>query len=296
MKSIIVCNTAGDTISKVSLDDYSVKHLPLDLGEKPVGPHGIYFYKGNIITTNNYSNSISVVSLSNYKETKNLYVGAHPNDIKIYDDKGYIACGESNSLLIMDMINEKIIFEISLEEFPHSVAIDEKAKRVYVSNMEGHSVSIVDSISNKVIEKIKAPEYPTKILLSKDNKMLYICESYLGYEVEGYINVISTENYKTISRIKVGLTPVDMWEEEGRLYITNFTEGSISIVDIKSMKELKRIFLGGMPRGVVKYKDTIFIGDYLSGKIKGLNLKEQKIKTIAVGKEPNAMIIIEDYH
>ena len=136
----------------------------------------------------------------------------------------------------MDMVSEKITFDIKLESYPHSIALDKDKGRMYISNMDGHSVSIIDCLNNKVIGRIKAPEYPTKILLSKDKKKIYLCESYLGYDIEGYIDIVSTENYKSIGRVKVGITPVDMYEDGEELYVSNFTEGSISVVDIKRLR------------------------------------------------------------
>ncbi|PRR81932.1 YncE family protein [Clostridium vincentii] len=293
MKSIIICNTAADSLSKVSLNDYSVKNIPLDSGEGRVGPHGVDYYRGNIITANNYSNSISIVNLLDNREVKNIYVGAHPNDVKGYKDSLYVVCGESNSLSIIDMSTEKMIFEVSLGEYPHSIDIDQDKSIAYVSNMDGNSVSIIDCVNNKVIDTITSLECPTKILLSKDKKILYLCESYLGGDIDGYIDIISTDNNKIIRKIKVGEAPIDLWEENGKLYVTNFNEGSLSIVDVQKGREIRKIFVGGMPRGVIKYQDDIFIGNYMEGTISKINLKERIIKTITVGKEPNAMVLVD---
>lgn len=294
MESIIICNTAEDTLSKINLSDYSVESLPLELGEKPVGPHGVDYYKGNIITANNYSNSISIFSLLENKEIKNIYVGAHPNDVKIYRDKAYVVCGESNSLVIIDLNKGSMIFEIYLGagSFPHSIEIYHEKSIAYVSNMEGHFVSVIDCLSNKIIKNIKSPEYPAKILLSKDKKKLYLCESYQGMDRDGYVSMISTETNEIIKRIKVGGTPVDVFEDDERLYVTDFTEGYLSILDVNKCREVKKIFVGGMPRGVIKYKEDIFIGNNMTGKVTKLNLKERIIKNITVGKEPNAMILV----
>jgi DNA-binding beta-propeller fold protein YncE len=229
------------------------------------------------------------------RELKNIYVGAHPNDVKVYRDKAYVICGESNSLVVIDLNKGSMIFEIYLgaNAFPHSIEIYYEKAIAYVSNMEGHYVSVIDCLENRIVKNIKAPEYPTKILLSKDKKKLYLCESYQGMDIDGYISIISTESNEIIKRIKVGGTPVDIFEEEDRLYVTDFAEGYLSIVDIKKGREVRKIFVGGMPRGIIKYKEDIYIGNNMSGKVTKLNLKERVIKNITVGKEPNAMILIE---
>lgn len=293
MKAIIVCNTASDSLSIINLEDYSIEKLPLELGEKPVGPHGICYYDGKVITANNYANTISVVDLKRKENEKSIYVGAHPTDIKMFKDKAYILCGESNILSVIDMVTEKLIFEISVGMYPHSIEIDEERSLAYVVNMEGHSVSVIDCISNKIINTISTPEDPTKILLSKDKKVLYLCESYLGKDRDGCISIISTYDNGLIKRIKVCGSPVDMCEEDGRIYCTNFEEGSFSIVDIEKGREIKKVFIGGMPRGIIKDGDNIFIGDNMNNRIVVVNLKKRLIKTITIGKEPNAMILLD---
>lgn len=291
MKAIIVCNTAGDYISIINLEDYSVENLPLDLGEKPVGPHGISWHNNTLITANNYSNSISIIDLQNKRQIKNIYAGAHPNDVEVCNNRAYVVCGESNSMSVIDISSGDILFDIPLEGCPHSIDMDDDKEVAYVTNVESNSLSIVDCKLNKVVKTVKVMDYPIKVLLSKNKKMIYICESYFGQDIEGYIHIFSIENEKFIKRIKVGLCPNDMCEENGRLYVTNFSDGSISIVDIEKGIEIKKIFIGGMPKGIIKIGDDIIIADYMSGKIKNINLKKNIIKIIASGKEPNAMIL-----
>ena len=50
-----------------------------------------------------------------------------------------------------------------------------------------------------------------------------------------------------------------------------------------------------MPRGIVKYKKNIFVGDYGNQRILKIDLENKKTKTIAVGKEPNAMILLQSF-
>lgn len=293
LKSIIVSNTAGDSLSEINLNNHSVENIPLDLGEGPVGPHGMEIYKGNIITANSYSNSISIIDMQAKKEIKNIYVGAHPNDIKVYKDKAYVICGESNSLIVIDMFTGKIIFELAVGGFPHSIEVNSEISRMYVANMEGNSMSIIDCENDRILDNITALEYPTKILLSKDKRVLYICESYLGRDMDGYISIISVQDNKIIKRIKVNGSPVNLYEEYNRLYVANISEGYISIVDIEKSREIKRIFVGGMPTSIIKNGEDIYIGNNMKGTVIKLNLKERIIKTITVGKEPNAMILFD---
>ena len=58
MDSIIVCNTASDSLSMISLENDSVYNIPLSSNNILRGPHGIEIYKNKILTANNYDSSI----------------------------------------------------------------------------------------------------------------------------------------------------------------------------------------------------------------------------------------------
>lgn len=292
MQSIFLCNTASDSISEISLKNYSVTNYPLDLGERPVGPHSLVRYKNEIITSNNYNNSISIFSLIDKKEISSIYAGAHPSDVKVVNDIAYVVCGESNSIIEIDLITGNPIASIPVGEYPHNIEIDPERSIAYVSNIKSNSISIIDIKKNRIKGSIKTYENPTKIFLSKDKKVLYLCESCFGKDIEGYMAVISVENNKILKRIRVGLSPVDFVQDKGKLYVTNLNEGSLSIVDIDKEREIKKIHVGGMPRGIVKNNNDIFIGDCMNGKVYKINLRERIIKNITVGIEPNAMILV----
>lgn len=292
MQSIFVCNTASDSLSEINLKDYSVVNYPLDLGERPVGPHGMEYDGNNIIISNNYNNSISIFNLRDKKEINNLYVGPHPNDVKVYKNKAYVVCSESNSVVVIDLINGNLIANIPVGEYPHNIEINRERNVAYVSNMKGNSISIINCEKNIVINNIKTLENPTKISLSKDKKTLYICETYLGKDIDGCISIMSTEKLKIEKSIRVGAVPVDFQEDKNKLYVTNLNDGTISIIDIVKGREIKKIYLGGCPKGIIKYNEDIFVGDYMNGKVFKINLKERIIKTITVGIEPNAMILV----
>ncbi|GAA0075780.1 YncE family protein [Clostridium sp. CTA-5] len=296
MKSIIVCNTGSDTLNKICVKTLNVETLKLSLGESRVGPHGLSIYSDKLFVANNYSNTVSLINIDMFKEEKNFYIGSHPNDLVVYNEKLYVICGESNSLLVYDLINNKVNFELPMGIFPHSIAIFNEGNNIFISNMGEDSISVIDCIENREIKKIKCEKYPAKIVISKDKKYLYVCESHVGHNIKGSILIISLKNFTIQRRIKVGVSPVDIWEENGYIYVSNLLEGSISIVNLNKAIEERKIFVGGMPRGIIKVGERIFIGDYLNGQLKVINLKEKSIKTIAIGSEPNAMILINDLH
>lgn len=292
MSYIVVCNTGSDSLNKINAENFNSQSIVLSSDESPFGPHGLSLYKNKILVANNYNNSISLIDYKNFKEEGNIYIGAHPNDIVAHNNLVYVSCGESNSLIIYDLINNRVDFEIPTGRFPHNIALEEERNLLFVSNMEEESISVIDSINSKEIKRIKVKNTPMKISFSNNKKYLYVCISYLGYCKNGSVGIIELDSLELIGRVEVGLSPVDLFEENNYLYVSNLCDGSISVVNLNELTEEKKIVVGGMPRGIIKIKEKIFVGDYLNGKLNVIGSDYKKIKVIPLGKEPNAMTLV----
>ena len=294
MSYIIVCNTGSDSLNKINTQNFRNESIILSADQSPVGPHGLSLYEDKILVANNYNNSISLINYKNFKEESNIYIGAHPNDIVAFDGIAYVSCGESNSVIIYDLINERVNYEVPTGRFPHNIAIDEEKHLIFISNMGEDNISVIDYINNKEIKRVKVEKTPIKINISKNKKYLYVCMSYLGYDKFGYIGIIELKTLELINKIKVGVSPVDLYEEDDYLYVSNLCDGTISIVNLKELKEENKITIGGMPRGIVKDKENLFVGDYLNGILNVINIENKKVKAITIGTEPNAMTLVKD--
>ncbi|NRY04918.1 YVTN family beta-propeller protein [Clostridium beijerinckii] len=115
--------------------------------------------------------------------------------------------------------------------------------------------------------------------------------SYLGRDKNGSVGIIDLNTLELINKIQVGHSPVDLFEEDSFLYVSNLCDGSISIVNLNELKEEEKIDIGGMPRGIVKSRDNMFVGDFLNGVLKIIDMKNRRIKTIPIGNEPNGMTL-----
>ncbi|MCR1949662.1 MULTISPECIES: beta-propeller fold lactonase family protein [unclassified Clostridium] len=297
MSSLIVCNTGSDSISKVSIDEdfgeeeLATKEILLKNEDKPLGPSSICLANNIAYTANSYSNSISIINMDTLKEENSIYVGAHPNDLAIDKNYLYIACSESNSVVIYDIKEKKIVLDITVNSWPHNIELCKSLNLLFISNFQSNNVSIIDITTNKVINELTTLEYPTKIKVSNDKKLLYVCESYMGDDKNGYIEVFDIKTFESINRIKVGKSPVDILEDEGSIYICNFGDGTLTIIDRSNYKKFRKMSLGGMPKSIIKLGEIAFVSDYLNGRIICINLNINKTKVITVGKEPNAMTL-----
>lgn len=293
MSYIIVCNTGSDSLNKINIENFNNQSIILSADESPFGPHGLSLYKDKILVANNYNNTISLIDYKTFKEEGSLYIGAHPNDIVAHNGLAYVSCGESNSLIIYDMIDERVNFEIPTGRFPHNIVLEEERNLIFITNMGEESISVIDYINNKEIKRIKVENTPIKIIMSKNKKYLYVCISFLGSDKKGSVGIIDLNTLELIDKIQVGLSPVDLFEEDyNYIYVSNLCDGSISIINLNKLTEENKIVIGGMPRGIIKFKENLFVGDYLNGKLNVIGIKDKEIKVIPLGKEPNAMTLV----
>lgn len=297
MNSLIVCNTGSDSINKISLEKLLSgkkvinEEVFLELGERPLGPSSICLEKDIAYTTNSYSNSISIINLNILKEESSIYVGAHPNDLVNYDNYLYISCSESNTIVLYDLKERKVVLDIGVNNWPNNIEKCKEKGLIFVSNFQSNNVSVIDINTNKVIKNIKTLEYPTKVKVSNDRTLLYVCESYIGDDKDGYIEIFKLSNLESVYKIKVGKVPMDILEDNKNIYVCNFADGSISIIDKNNYKIQRKITLGGMPKSIITYREVAFVSDYLKGRIMCIDLNKNEIKVITVGKEPNAMTL-----
>nr|WP_286207995.1 YncE family protein [Clostridium caldaquaticum] len=257
-----------------------------------VGPHDICPYKDKLLIANSYNNSLSIVDINENKEIESYFIGMHCNGVSLFGDNAYIICGESNCLIVFNLIKRKIIEEIPCESFPHSISIDKEKGIMVIANMQSDSITLIRCSDKENIANIKVAPYPTKAIFTPNGRYVLVCESNMGIHEYGNLKIIELISLKTVGNVKLGNCPVDIYTEENYSYISNFGEGTISVVDIKRMIEVKRIKIGGMPRGIVKEGRNIYIGDNYNNLLVELNLDKENKKVIPIGGEPTGMTLI----
>lgn len=290
MNSIVICNTGADSLSRIVLNTNSIEKITFSLGEKPIGPHGIKKYYDGFITANNYNDSISFFDGITLKERLNIKIGPRPNDLVVYKEKVYTICGESNSVVVYDILERKTICEIETDNWPHSIDCDEEKGIAFISNLESNNITVINMNDYSIITKIYTPEYPTKVVLSRDGDYIYVCESYLGDDKNGYLEIVSTSTFKTVSRVEVGSSPIEVFEGDGKIYTSNLTGGDISVINKSNFMLEKNIYVGGMPKGIIMFDKILYVADYLKSKLYVVDNAQIK-KVIAIESEPNAMTL-----
>jgi YVTN family beta-propeller protein len=293
LDNLYVCNTSTDTISKVNLLDFKEeKQISLrQRGLNKMGPHGLCLYEDKLLIANSFGNSLSMVSIIEDEEVENYFIGMHCNAVETYEHNAYIICGELNNILIFNLERRKIIEEIPCGSYPHSININKNNKLAVVSNMHSDSITIFDCLNREEVQHLAVSEYPTKAIFSEDGRYIYVCESKLGIKSWGTLRIIEIDSLKTIAKIRLGNSPVDISTSEKYCYISNFGDGTVSIVDINKLKEVKKIKIGGMPRGIIIHKNYAYVGDNYNNLLVKVDMENGNKKVISIGGEPTGMTL-----
>lgn len=294
MGRLFVCNTSSDNISVVDLSEFKEENkISLKLSNMDrVGPHGICTYNNKLLISNNYSNTISIVDIDEGREIESHFIGMHCNDAVVYEDKAYVICGETNYVMVFDLIHGRVEEEIPCGNLPHSIAINKQKKLILISNFESDSLTIVDLEDKRNITQIRVGAYPTKALFTVDGEHIIVCESNIGTDMRGDINILSLKGFKLLNKILVGKYPVDMYLNTSHCFVSNFGDGSVSQVDINNYKEVKKINVGGMPRGIINVGEYIYVGDNYNNLLICAHVTNENKKVISIGGEPTGMTYI----
>ena len=106
-------------------------------------------YTGLIFVSNEKTNNIIVIDPKSYKIVNDIKVARRPRDMHFNADHSmlYVACGDDDVIDILDVA--KLQYRQAQHRAkPEAFAMDEKRRRIYVSDEEGSSLSIIDMDRN----------------------------------------------------------------------------------------------------------------------------------------------------
>lgn len=293
VNSICVCNSGSDDVSVIDLNNLrECSRINLRIQMDRIGPHGVCRYKDNIITANTFSNTISIINFERREIYKSFFIGMHCNDLKIFNGRAYVVCGDSNSIVKYNIENESAEEIIPCGDMPHSIDFNTKNSMFVTADMDDSTITIFKDDDYGYIKRVRVGEYPTKALFTEDGENIIVCESNIGTDSNGTLSVIPLNNTEKRFSIEVGKWPVDVFYNDGFCFVSNLGDGSISIVRLDKIEELKKIYIGGMPRGILKRNEMIYVDDSCNNSLICIDMNFNKTKIIPVGDEPTGIIFI----
>lgn len=293
MRHLYICNTTGDKVDKIDIEDFiSDKSIKLPgVNRSRIGPHGLCIQGEYLFTSNCYDGSVSIINMESGK-ANSYYLGRYCRDICALGNHLYIICGDSNSIVIFDMITKEILEIIPSGDSPHSIDCSAYNEQIVVANNGDDSITIFDSLYGCDIVNIGVGSSPTKALFSPRGDYIMVCESGMGSMDRGCIRILSSKSYKVLEKILVGNCPFDMFCDDRYCYVSNYGDGTISVIDLMNLKNINTIRIGGMPRGIISENNHIYVGDSYNYSVMKIDVDNPaKKEIILLSGQPTGMII-----
>lgn len=293
MKYMYICNLEYDYISKISLNDFKEEgRIQLDKAYNDIlRPKNMISHEDKLFIANSYANTLIIVDLLSDKVIGEYYIGANCNDVIIVNKKAYFTCGECDSLIIFDLESNSILERVPCGSAPCHVAYDEKKELIVVTNLGDDSINVINFKDYNENKKISLESYPTKTLINKEENIMVVLQSNMGLNKNGKISIIDTVSMKTIKEVEVGLSPIDIIEEEENYYVANFLSGTIDIIDKKSFEIVDIMDVGGMPKKILKHGSYLYILNCLNGSLIRIDILSKEKRSLRLGGEPSAIVI-----
>jgi DNA-binding beta-propeller fold protein YncE len=277
-----VTNKKGNSVSVISLK--TGKHL--FTFPTPRGPHELSLSEnGKLIATANYANRPAYVTLLspndfNFKKFIRLndYIAVH--GLKFIDDERLIITDEeSQKILILNVLTEKIVKVVDTYPYScHLVIVDKEKRIAYGTDRIRGMLVVIDYENGKLISSKysgKGSEGIDKLkneiwVANRDENTVTIFDESLG--IKKKLNCSSFP-------IRVAFSDLNFQN----VLIPNGVSGDVAIFDSLNHKEISRISLkkpgkpNPFPCGILNIKDFTFISNCEENSISIISLKTRRI-------------------
>ncbi len=111
--------------------------------------------------------------------------------------KLYVTCEASDSLIVIDTTERKVLAEIGVMNLPHGVTLSPDEKIIYVSNRGSDSVSVIDATSHLVLGTIDVGDEPHDLLTNKVGNKLVVANT--GSHDISIVDLVSMKEEKRLA-------------------------------------------------------------------------------------------------
>ncbi|MBP3847799.1 hypothetical protein J6I39_08640 [bacterium] len=199
--------------------------------------------------------NIQVVSSNSKIPAYALEQNAVINDIKGYDGKFLLATYfDSHVMNIISLMDEKIIKEVTFEDIPEQIIIDNDKKVAYISSGSSSGIYVFDlgSMTKKRLLKING-KCDKLILADGGNKIFYVdrnTNDIWSIELDNRYKLNNLGNIPNIS---------DIAYVNGKVYVISRTRDRMAIVDYETSELIKEIYTCEKPVKLYVHGDDLYI-------------------------------------
>jgi YVTN family beta-propeller protein len=256
----------------------------INVGDFPLGvainPAGNIAYVANY-----YSDSVSVVNLTNNVVTNTIAVGGFPFGVVINPAGtiGYVV-NNSGSVSVINLTNNVVTNTIAVGVAPTNLAINPAGTLAYVSNYGAGTVSVINLSTNSVVQTVSGFSSPRGIAINSTGTFAYIANPGTG-EVKK-LDLGSNTLVGSVSGLS---EPIDivLSSDNTKAFVSDFTLNAVSVIDLSTNTISSTITVGAKPWGVQLKENFLYVVNRDDDLVSKIDLNSYTlIENISVGDYP----------
>lgn len=154
---------------------------------------------------------------------------------------GFVANGRSNDVTVFDKKARQVFDVIATGRAPAGMALDQRARRLYVALAGDDAVEVVDVAAGTVSTpriRLTPGDEPVALALTRDGRTLLTAN-----KTSNTVSVVDAESRFEVTRVRVGNGPrAIVIDRDGRLaFVFNTLSNALSVVDVASRTVVRSI-------------------------------------------------------
>ena len=167
-------------------------------------------------------------------EHKRIDTSRRPRDMHFNaaHDKLYVACGDDDSIDVIDVATLEVIDSIPTGPSPEIFTFSPDEKQIYVSNEEDSTLEIIDLASKIVTARVPTGAEPEGVINAVDGKTAFVTS-----EVADMVHVVDIATARVTKNIIVGTRPrrFVVTPDGAELWVTDELSSEVHVIDLATL-------------------------------------------------------------
>jgi len=184
------------------------------------------------LVSNWHSGSVSIISLSNLKNIKDVVLPKNyiPRGIAISKNSklGYIVNMRGGTISVIDLEKMEVIKDEWITPNPRHIVLSPDGQFLYITDNLNGLLLKVSVRALKVLNKVKLGEYARTVALTPDGKYAFV-----ALNLSNEVAVVNTQDFNVVKRLKIYRPMgVDVSPDGQQLWITSYSGNYVDVYKI----------------------------------------------------------------
>lgn len=245
-------------------------------------PIGLALAGPGVFVANSGSDSMTLIDIAYQSVLGSFPVQGQPTGVVNDPHDGYLFVGRfgANNLTgfhTQPGFTTTAPANITVQDLPYGVAVDEYFGLVYVTNYGSDTVSVVGGETHLVLANVPVGSLPVAVAVDPATNLAYVAN-----EGSDNLSVVNWTTSSVVRTVMVGHGPDGLAVDgvHGYAYVANSGSNNLSVLDLRSGKVLRSLVVGLTPAGVAVDQVTgrIFVANSGSNSISVIEFQDWRAR------------------